>query len=68
VYRRKFDDEQEAHMVATACSTPPKGYARWSLRMLADRIAQTKIIDNISHEIVRHILDKNELKPWCREE
>jgi len=40
VYRRKLDGEQEARMVALACSTPPEGYARWSLRLLADRVVQ----------------------------
>jgi hypothetical protein len=68
MYRRKVDGEQEAHMVALACSTPPEGYARWSLRLLADRVVQMKIIDSISHETVRQVLDENELKPWRREE
>ena len=68
VYRRKVDGEQEAHMVALACSAPPEGYARWSLRLLTDRVVQMKIIDSISHETVRQVLDKNELKPWRREE
>ncbi|RPI69800.1 MAG: IS630 family transposase [Geobacteraceae bacterium] len=68
VYRRKVDGEQEAHMVVLACSAPPDGYARWSLRLLADRVVQMKIIDSISHETVRQVLDENELKPWRREE
>jgi hypothetical protein len=68
VYSRKLDGEQEARMVALVCSSPPEGYARWSLRLLADRVVQMKIIDSISHETVRHILDDNELKPWRREE
>jgi len=68
VYRRKLDGEQEARLVAVACSTPPEGYARWSLRLLADRIVQMQIIDSISHETVRQVLDDNELKPWRREE
>lgn len=68
VYRRKLDGEQEAHLVAVACSTPPEGYARWSLRLLAERVVQLKIIDSISHETVRHVLGDNELKPWRREE
>lgn len=68
VYRRKLDGEQEARLVAVACSTPPEGYARWSLRLLADRIVQMKIIDSVSHETVRQVLDENELKPWRREE
>ena len=68
VYRRKVDGEQEAHMVALACSAAPEGCARWSLRLLTDRIVQMKIIDSISHETVRQVLGKNELKPWRREE
>jgi len=67
-YRRKVDGEQEAHMVALACSSAPEGYARWSLRLLADRVVQMKIIDSISHETVRQVLGDNELKPWRREE
>ncbi len=68
VYSRKVDGEQEAHLVALVCSTPPEGFARWSLRLLADRVVQMKIIDSISHETVRQVLDENELKPWRREE
>lgn len=68
LYSRKLDGEQEARLVALVCSSPPEGFARWSLRLLADRVVQMKIIDNISHETVRHVLDDNELKPWRREE
>lgn len=68
IYSRKLDGEQEARLVALACSSPPAGYARWSLRLLADRVVQLKIIDSISHETVRQVLDNNELKPWRRQE
>lgn len=68
VYSRKLDGEQEARLVALTCSSPPEGYARWSLRLLADWVVQMKIIDSISHETVRHVLDNNELKPWRRPE
>jgi transposase len=68
IYSRKLDGEQEARLVALVCSSPPEGYGRWSLRLLADRVVQMKIIDSISHETVRQILDDNELKPWRREE
>jgi len=50
------------------CSSPPPGYARWSLRLLADRVIQLKIIDAISHETLRQVLDDNELKPWRKQE
>jgi len=68
VYSRKLDGEQEARLVTLACSSPPAGYARWSLRLMADWVVQLKIIDSISHETVRQVLDDNELKPWRREE
>jgi transposase len=68
VYSRKLDGEQEARLVALVCSAPPEGFARWSLRLLADRIVQMKIIDSISHETIRQVLGENELKPWLREE
>src|SRR6266508_1978903 len=56
VYSRKVDGEQEAHLVALVRSSPPEGFARWSLRLLADRVVQMKIIDSISHETVRQAL------------
>jgi transposase len=68
IYSRKLDGEQEARLIALVCSSPPEGYARWSLRLLADWVVQMKIIDSISHETVRQVLDDNELKPWRREE
>lgn len=68
VYSRKLDGEQEAHVIALVCSSPPEGYARWSLRLLADRVVQLTIIDSISHETVRQVLETNELKPWRKQE
>lgn len=67
-YSRKFDGEQEARLVAVTCSPPPEGYERWSLRLLADQVVQLKIVDSVSHETVRQVLNSNELKPWLREE
>lgn len=64
VYSCKVDGEQEAHLVTLVCSSPPEGYARWILRLLADRVVQMKVIDSLSHEAVRQVLDDNELKPW----
>ncbi|HSR31047.1 MAG TPA: helix-turn-helix domain-containing protein, partial [Anaerolineae bacterium] len=48
-YSRKFDGEQEARLIAVTCSQPPEGSARWSLRLLADRVIQLKIVDTVSH-------------------
>ena len=62
-HTRKADGDFEAHLVALSCSKPPPGHARWSLRLLADRMMELQYVDGISHETVRRVL-KNELKPW----
>jgi hypothetical protein len=58
VYARKADGDFEAHLIALSCSEPPEGYARWSLRLLADRVVELNYIDAISHETVRRVLKK----------
>jgi transposase len=55
-YRRKLDGEQEAHLVALACSAPPEGRKRWTLRLLADRLVQLEVIESVSYETVRQAL------------
>jgi transposase len=60
-YHRKLDGEQEARLVALACSQPPEGHARWSLRMLADRLIELEIVEDISHQTVRRTLKKTNL-------
>ena len=50
--------EERAKVTALACSKPPEGYARWSLRLLSDRLIELDIIDSISHTEVRRILKK----------
>jgi len=58
VYDRALDGNQEAHLVALACSVPPDGHARWSLRLLADTLVGLEVVDTISHETVRRTLKK----------
>lgn len=58
VYTKKADGDFEAHLVALSCSGPPEGFARWSLRLLADRVVELNYIDSISHETVRRVLKK----------
>jgi hypothetical protein len=60
-YHRKLDGEQEARLVALACSQPPEGHARWSLRMLADRLVELEVVEDISHQTVRRTLKKTNL-------
>jgi transposase len=54
----KFDGEQEARLIALACSKAPDGRERWSLRLLAGRAVELKIVDSTSHETVRRVLSK----------
>jgi putative transposase len=53
-----IDGEQRAKVTALACSTPPTGYARWSLRLLAEKIVELGYVENISHTEVGKILKK----------
>ncbi len=58
VYAKKADGDFEAYLVALSCSEPPEGFARWSLRLLADRVVELNYIDSISYETVRRVLKK----------
>lgn len=58
VYDHLLDGEQEAHLIAVACSIPPDGQARWSLRLLADELVRLEVVESISHETVRRTLKK----------
>src|SRR6202007_2483856 len=64
---RKLSGKEEALLVATACSSPPKGRARWTLELLADEMVRLTEHDNISRETVRRRLEENELKPWRKD-
>jgi hypothetical protein len=57
-YLRKADGDFEAHLIALSCNKPPKGHARWSLRLLADRMVELEYTDSISYETVRRVLKK----------
>jgi transposase len=62
-YHRKLDGKQEARLVALACSQPPEGHARWSLRMLADRLVELEIVEDVSYQTVRRTLKKTRSSP-----
>jgi len=57
-YTRKADGDFEAHLIALSCGKPPPGHARWSLRLLADKMVELRYTDSISHETVRRVLKK----------
>jgi transposase len=55
---RKLNGEQEAHLIALACSQPPDGRAHWTLRLLADKMVELAYVDSVSYETVRRVLKK----------
>jgi putative transposase len=54
----QIDGSQRAKITALACSTPPEGHARWSLRLLADKVVELGYVEQVSHNHVRQILKK----------
>ena len=64
---RKLSGKEEALLVATACSNPPEGRARWTLELLADELVRLTEHDSLSRETVRRRLAENELKPWRKD-
>ena len=54
----KVDGRVEAHLAKLACSTPPQGRNRWTLRLLADKAVELQLVDSISHETVRQTLKR----------
>lgn len=56
--QRKIDGATEARLIAIACDSPPEGRARWTLRLLANRLVELQIFESISHETVRRTLLK----------
>ena len=56
--RRKLSGKQEAHVIAVACSTPPEGRGRWTLRLLAGKVVELGFAPSISPETVRQMLKK----------
>ncbi len=57
-YRRKLDGEQETRLVALACSAPPEGRKRWTLRLLGERLVALEVVETISYETVRQALQQ----------
>ncbi len=58
---KKFDGQTEAHLMALACSAPPEGAARWTLRLLAEKIVELEYVSSVSHETIRRVLKKTNL-------
>lgn len=62
--KRLLDEKQEAVLVATACSPPPKGCAHWTLRLLAGRFVELADLDSISPATIGRRLHEKDIKPW----
>ena len=62
-YDLLIDGRLEAQLLALSCSAPPEGQARWSLRLLADRLVELELVDSVSHETVRRTLKKTNSSP-----
>ena len=65
---RRLDGSQEAYLIALACSAPPEGCVRWTLRLLANQLVELGYVETVSHETVRQVLLSNELKPWIHKQ
>jgi transposase len=63
IYARKLDGDTEAHLIALACSAPPEGRGRWTLRLLARQMVELAYVDHLSHETVRQALKKERPSP-----
>jgi len=61
VYEKKADGDFEAHLISIACSEAPEGFARWSLRLLSEKMVELKYVESVSHETVRKVLKKTNL-------
>ena len=63
VYPRRLDGAQEAHLVALACSAPPAGRERWTLRLLATELVRLEVVETVSYETVRRTLEQTRSSP-----
>jgi transposase len=61
IYEKKIDGDTEAKLITLCCSEPPKGFAKWSLRLLADKMVELKYVESITHVTVRSVLKKTNL-------
>jgi transposase len=60
-YSRQIDGDAEAHLIALACSEAPRGYTRWTLRLLADKMVELNVVEHCSKDTVHRALKKTNL-------
>ena len=61
IYESKTNGDIEAKLITLCCSEPPKGFSKWSLRLLADKMVELKYVESISHVTVSNVLKKTNL-------
>lgn len=61
---QEFDDRVKSQIVALVCSDPPEGFDRWTVRLIQEKVIKEDIVETISHETIRVILEEHDLKPW----
>src|SRR5262249_54823424 len=64
--QRKFDGDAEARLIALACSQPPEGRGRWTLKLLADKLVELEVFDSVSDETVRRVRKKTNCSRTAR--
>jgi hypothetical protein len=62
--KRKVTGEQEAQLIALACTEAPTGHSHWTVRLLRKNVVELKITEEVGRETIRLVLKRNELKPW----
>jgi putative transposase len=59
-----LDQEQQQRIIAVACSPPPEGRARWTVRLLTEEAIRRKLVPRVGRETIRVLLESHDLKPW----
>jgi transposase len=62
--QRALDIGQSQRIIAMVCGSPPKGMARWSVRLIASEAVKRKLAPQVGRETIRILLQSHELKPW----
>jgi putative transposase len=59
-----LDQRQSQEIIAVVCSPPPKGRARWTVRLLTEEVIKRKLVPRVGRETIRVLLESHDLKPW----
>jgi putative transposase len=59
-----LEDSQKQRIIAMVCSDPPEGYARWTVRLVAEEAVKRKLVPRVGRETIRILLLSHDLRPW----